>query len=319
MCDVEDIIYARRHLKPSCINAEEEAYLELVRNIATKGVECNDRTGVGTRSLLGEQLRFRLYRTGGSGAEEEEIVMPLLTTKRVFWRGVYEELLWFISGDTDARNLASKDVHFWDANGTREFLDEQGLTTYKEGTLGPVYGFQWRHFGATYRGPSADYTGQGVDQLAHVVEQIKGGRATDARRIILNAWNAADIDSMALPPCHVMSQFIVQEGRLSCLLTQRSADVGLGMPFNIASYALLTAILAHICDLKCGDLIATFGDTHVYKSHMEPLKAQCCRTPTAFPTLRFLEKVASIDDIKSHHFVLEGYKPQGPIKMPMAV
>ncbi|KAF2583847.1 hypothetical protein F2Q70_00033956 [Brassica cretica] len=185
---------------------------------------------------------------------------PLLTTKRVFWRGVVEELLWFISGSTNAKLLQEKGIHIWDGNASREYLDGIGLTEREEGDLGPVYGFQWRHFGAKYTDMHADYTGQGFDQLLDVINKIKNN--PDDRRIIMSAWNPSDLKAMALPPCHMFAQFYVANGELSCQMYQRSADMGLGVPFNIASYSLLTCILAHVCDLVPGDFIHVIGDAH---------------------------------------------------------
>lgn len=244
-------------------------------------------------------------------------VFPLLTTKRVFFRGIAEELLWFIRGCTDAKELQAKNVHIWDGNSTREFLDKAGFTDREEGDLGPVYGFQWRHFGAEYRTCHDDYTGQGVDQLQEVISTLKT-RPYD-RRIIMSAWNVVDIPKMALPPCHCLVQFYVANGELSCQLYQRSADVGLGVPFNIASYALLTHMIAHVTGLKPGEFIHTTGDTHVYRNHVEPLKEQLTREPRPFPKLEIKRKVESIDDFKFEDFDVKDYNPHPSIKMEMAV
>lgn len=216
---------------------EEYQYLDHIRHILSNGNKRCDRTCVGTYSIFGAQMRYSLRDT-----------FPLLTTKRVFWRGVLEELLWFIRGSTNAFELRDKNVHIWDANSTREFLDSVGLKEREEGDLGPIYGFQWRHFGAQYKGMHADYKNQGIDQLAHVINTIKT-RPTD-RRILMCAWNPIDIPEMALPPCHCLVQFFVAGDELSCQLYQRSADMGLGVPFNIASYALLTYMIAHVTGLK---------------------------------------------------------------------
>ena len=243
----------------------EYQYLELIREILSTGVERGDRTGTGTLAVFGRSMRFDLR--GG--------VLPLLTTKRVFWRGVAEELLWFVSGSTNAKELQDKNVKIWDGNGSREYLDSIGLPDREEMDLGPVYGFQWRHFGADYTNMHADYTGQGYDQLAKVIEAIKT-KPTD-RRIILSAWNPGAFEGpnkMALPPCHMFAQFFVANGELSCQMYQRSADMGLGVPFNIASYSLLTHMLAHVCGLVPGEFIHIIGDTHVYKDHVEPLQEQ---------------------------------------------
>lgn len=274
-----------------------------------------DRTGTGTLAIFAPpQLRFSL----------KDDIFPLLTTKRVFYRGVLEELLWFIRGDTNSKHLSERNIKIWDGNGSREYLDKLGLTHRREGDLGPVYGFQWRHFGAKYVDCDTDYTGQGVDQLQEVIDKIKNN-PTD-RRIILSAWNPADIPIMALPPCHSFCQFYVSNppadggrAKLSCVLYQRSCDMGLGVPFNIASYALLTRMIAHVTDLEPGEFIHTMGDTHVYVDHLEGLKQQIEREPRPFPTLKINRKITSIDDFKYEDFVLENYNPHSKIDMKMSV
>lgn len=291
---------------PPAVEHEEMQYLNLIRRILTTGNRKSDRTGVGTMSLFGAQMRFDLSNS-----------FPLLTTKRTFFRGVAEELIWLINGSTDSKELAAKKVHIWDANGSRAFLDKSGFSDREEGDLGPVYGFQWRHFGATYTVYNGDYEGQGTDQLMDVVNLIKNN--PDSRRILMSAWNAADIKKMALPPCHVLCQFYVFDGKLSCQLYQRSCDMGLGVPFNIASYALLTCILAKICDLQPGEFIHTLGDAHVYLNHIEALTIQLERTPFPFPTLRIAEEVTSLEGLKYEHFVLENYVCHKGVKMAMAV
>jgi len=285
---------------------EEYQYLKLIREISEKGVGMDDRTGVGTVSVFGTSMRFDLRKS-----------FPLLTTKRVFWRGILEELLWFVRGDTNAKHLSEKGIKIWDGNGSREFLDKRGLSHREEGDLGPVYGFQWRHFGAKYVDMHTDYTGQGVDQLAECIHKIKND-PTD-RRILLSAWNPADLSLMALPPCHMFCQFYVANGELSCLMYQRSADMGLGVPFNIASYALLTCMMAQVCGLKPGEFIHNMGNTHVYKNHIEPLKTQLERTPRPFPILRINPDVKDIDGFQASDFEILGYNPHGKIAMDMAV
>lgn len=286
---------------------EEYQYLELIRGIIDEGTFKGDRTGVGTFSKFGTQMRFSL-RDGS---------FPLLTTKRVFWKGVVEELLWFIRGDTNASHLSAKGVKIWDANGTRQFLDSRGLTQREENDLGPVYGFQWRHFGAKYVDMHTDYTGQGVDQLANVISTIKTN--PNDRRIIMSAWNPADLELMALPPCHMFCQFYVANGELSCQMYQRSCDMGLGVPFNIASYALLTLMIAKVCGLKGGEFIHTLGDAHVYSNHVEPLKEQVKRTPKPFPRLIINNETNDIDSFAFEDFDLVDYDPHPAIKMEMAV
>ncbi|KAM6217505.1 thymidylate synthase [Rhynchocyon petersi] len=250
----------------------ELQYLGQVEHILRCGVRKEDRTGTGTLSVFGMQARYSL---------RDEF--PLLTTKRVFWKGVLEELLWFIKGSTNAKELSSKGVKIWDANGSRDFLDSLGLSSREEGDLGPVYGFQWRHFGAEYKDMNSD------------------------------------LPQMALPPCHALCQFYVVNGELSCQLYQRSGDMGLGVPFNIASYALLTYMIAHVTGLKPGDFVHTLGDAHVYLNHVEPLKVQLQREPRPFPKLKILRKVETIDDFKTEDFQIEGYNPHPTIKMEMAV
>jgi len=242
---------------------------------------------------------------------------PLLTTKRVFWRGVAEELLWFIRGDTSALSLSSKNVHIWDANAAPEFMSKACPTCrYEPGDLGPVYGFQWRHFSADYRGMGHDYRGKGVDQLSNVIEMLRTDR--ESRRVIMSSWNPADLHKMALPPCHVLSQFMVVDGTgLSCLLYQRSGDLGLGVPFNIASYALLTNLVANIIGLYPRELVHVIGDAHVYANHVEPLREQLTRTPRPFPKLAIKRKVASIDEFRFEDFDIIGYDPHPAIKMEM--
>jgi len=291
------------------VNPEEMQYLEMCRDIIEHGVERGDRTGTGTLSRFGTQMRFSL-RDG---------TLPLLTTKRTFWRGVAEELLWFIEGNTNGNDLAAKNIHIWDGNGSREFLDSRGLPHREVGDLGPVYGFQWRHFGAKYVDMHTDYTGQGVDQLAECIDKIKNN--PEDRRIIMSAWNPADLEDMALPPCHMFCQFYVdtRKKELSCQMYQRSADMGLGVPFNIASYALLTHMIAHVTGLKAGDFVHTIGDAHVYLNHVDALKEQLSRPPRAFPKIRINPEKKGIDDFVFDDFEVVGYKPHKTIKMKMAV
>ena len=292
---------------PGCrVPHGEEQYLDLIRRILAEGSERGDRTGIGTLSVFGATMRFDLSRT-----------FPLLTTKRVFWKGVVEELLWFLSGSTDATVLKARGVRIWDGNGSRGFLDGLGFRDRQEGDLGPVYGFQWRHFGADYRDCRTDYAGQGVDQIAEVVRLLRD--EPTSRRIVLSAWNPAALRQMALPPCHMTSQFQVADGRLSCMLFQRSGDVGLGVPFNIASYALLTHMLARVCCLLPGELVHAIGDAHVYRTHVEALKEQLHRQPRPFPTLTVKGSHPDMDGFAFEDFELAGYDPHARIAMEMAV
>jgi len=287
---------------------EEYQYLELVNDIIRTSTIRLDRTGVGTRSKFGASMRFSL-RDGS---------FPLFTTKRVFWRGIVEELLWFISGSTNARDLHDKGVHIWDANASRDFLDKRGLTDREEWDLGPVYGFQWRHFGAKYTGMHTDSsTIGGIDQLLGCIEQLKTN--PNDRRIIMTAWNPVDLPLAALPPCHVLTQFLVSNGELTCIMYQRSADMGLGVPYNVASYALLTCMIAQVCDLKPGEFVHMLGDAHVYLNHIQPLTEQIARTPRPFPKVKLTTEIKDITAFKLKDIELVGYDPHPAVKMEMAV
>ncbi|CAH0397583.1 unnamed protein product [Chilo suppressalis] len=286
---------------------EEYQYLDLIKKIIDSGDKRVDRTGVGTLSVFGAMQRYSL----------ENNTLPLLTTKRVFLKGVINELLWMLSGSTDAKTLGATGVHIWDANGSRSFLDNLGFVDREEGDLGPVYGFQWRHSGAEYKNAKTDYSGQGIDQIQNIIDTLKNNPAD--RRMLICAWNPSDLSKMALPPCHCLAQFHVASGKLSCLLYQRSADMGLGVPFNIASYSLLTHMIAHLTGLQPGEFVHTTGDTHVYLNHIEPLRIQLQREPRPFPKLRFARNVESIDDFKFEDFIIEGYQPHPKIDMEMAV
>lgn len=284
-------------------------YLDLLQHILDNGITKEDRTGTGTRSVFGYQMRFDLSEG-----------FPLVTTKKTFLKGIISELLWFIEGSTDERRLA--EIHYgdkreniidkntvWTAN-----ADAQGKALGYTNTeiikeLGPVYGAQWR----SWMGAN----GKAYDQLADVINQIKTN--PDSRRIILNAWNVAEIDNMALPPCHTFFQFYVVNGKLSCQLYQRSADVFLGVPFNIASYALLTMMIAQVCDLEVGDFVHTFGDAHIYSNHMDQVNLQLSRTPHKLPSMKINSEVKDINDFKMSDFELLGYECDESIKAVMAV
>lgn len=289
------------------LKCADHEYFRLIKEILLNGKFKADRTETGTISLFGAQMRFDL----------RDKQMPLLTTKKLFWRGIVEELLWFIQGSTDSHILRDKGVHIWDANGSKEFLNKTGLGHREEGDLGPVYGFQWRHYGAKYVDKRTDYTNQGIDQLRNIIDGIKTN--PHDRRLILTAWNPVDIPLMALPPCHCLAQFYVNDGELSCQLYQRSADAGLGVPFNIASYALLTHMIAHVTNLKPGDLVHTLGDAHIYVNHAEALREQIKRIPRKGPTLEIKREVKDIDDFRYEDFQLVGYDPLSSIAMKMSV
>lgn len=317
---------------------EEHQYLNLIRDILANGEHRPDRTGTGTLSLFAPPaLRFSLSRPAADPSDDPIPVLPLLTTKRVFLRAVIAELLWFISGSTSSLPLSDAGIKIWDGNGSREYLDSVGLSHRETGDLGPVYGFQWRHFGAEYIDAKADYTGKGVDQLSEVIEKLKN-KPYD-RRIILSAWNPADLKKMALPPCHMFAQFYVSfprsapsmrtngdqptnstRGVLSCQLYQRSCDMGLGVPFNIASYAILTHMLAHVCDLTPGTFIHTMGDAHVYLDHVDALRLQLEREPREFPEFIIRRgKGGEIDGWKAEDFEVKDYRPHPGINMKMSI
>lgn len=272
-------------------NEGESAYLALMKKLLEKGAVKTDRTGTGTRSLFGEQLRFDL-RQG----------FPLLTTKKVHLKSITHELLWFLKGDTNIQYLKEYGVSIWD-----EWADAQG-------NLGPVYGAQWRHWKAL-----DTKTGQvkTIDQISQVIEQIK--KTPDSRRLIVSAWNVGELDQMALMPCHAFFQFYVAQGKLSCQLYQRSADYFLGVPFNIASYALLTMMVAQVCDLQLGDFVHTFGDVHLYSNHVEQTQLQLSRSPRAFPTMKLNPEIKNIFEFKFEDFELQNYDPHPAIKAPVAI
>lgn len=295
-------------------------YLDLLRKIRTEGVVKSDRTGTGTRSIFGYQMRFDLSEG-----------FPLLTTKKVFLRGIIHELLWFLAGDTNMRYLAENGVHIWDNDAYRYYtercaaagiapLPSEGFLAavlrrdaspvggYEYGDLNHIYGYQWRSW------PRPD--GGSIDQIREVVDTVKHN--PDSRRMIVSAWNVAEVGQMALPPCHVLFQFYVAGGRLSCQLYQRSADTFLGVPFNIASYALLTMMIARECGLEAGEFIHTLGDTHLYLNHMSQVDEQLSRTPRPLPRMRLNPDVKSLFDYRYEDFTLEGYDPWPAIKAPMS-
>lgn len=261
-------------------------YLELMRRVRDNGAKKEDRTGTGTLSVFGHQMRFDLNEG-----------FPLVTTKKCHLKSIIHELIWFLSGDTNIRYLQDNGVRIWN-----EWADD-------EGNLGPVYGYQWRSW------PAAD--GSHVDQITQLIDQIKN--TPDSRRMIVSAWNVGEIKNMALPPCHMMFQFYVADGKLSCQLYQRSADIFLGVPFNIASYALLTMMIAQVCGLAPGDFVHTFGDAHLYSNHLEQTDEQLSRKPYPLPVMKINSEVKSIFDFKFEDFELVGYEAHPHIKAAVAV
>lgn len=287
---------------------DERQYSNLIWDILGYGTVEKTRNGT-TMSVFGAGMHFSL-RDG---------ILPLLTTKRVAWVTCLKELLWFIRGCTDNAILKEQGVHIWDANASREFLDGRGLTQLRENDLGPVYGHQWRHFNAPYIGCDADYSGKGVDQLAGIIATLKDPAQRTSRRMVMSAWNPQQLDEMALPPCHVLVQFNVSEGDLlSCALYQRSGDVGLGVPFNIASYALLTHLLAHHCGLRAHEFIYNVGNAHIYEEHVSALQGQVEREPYPFPVLEIIGGPKErIEDYIPADFVVRNYTYHAAIKMEM--
>ena len=295
-------------------------YLDLLARIKNEGVVKTDRTGTGTKSVFGHQMRFDLSQG-----------FPLLTTKKVFLKGIIHELLWFLNGDTNIKYLVDNGVHIWDNDAYRYYNDlcikegvlpvsmeeflraaQEGIDSpiegYKFGDLNHVYGYQWRSW------PRPN--GEAIDQIQQAVDLIT--KSPDSRRIIVSAWNVADVEKMALPPCHTLFQFYVADGKLSCMLYQRSADTFLGVPFNIASYALLTMMMAQVCGLEAGEFVHTLGDTHLYLNHFEQVDEQLSRTPRALPKMHINPDVKSIFDFKFEDFTLTDYDPYPTIKAPMS-
>jgi thymidylate synthase len=267
-----------------------QQYHDLLSKILEDGIDRGDRTGTGTRSIFGHQMRFDLSEG-----------FPLVTTKKLHLRSIIHELLWFVAGDTNIAYLKEHGVKIWD-----DWADENG-------DLGPVYGYQWRSWPA----PSRDGSGQSIDQISNVLEMIR--KSPESRRLIVSAWNPALVDEMALPPCHALFQFYVADGKLSCQLYQRSADVFLGVPFNIASYALLTMMIAQVTGLKRGDFVHTLGDAHLYSNHFDQAREQLTRTPRALPEMKINPAVTDLFAFKYEDFELTGYDPHPHIAAPIAV
>jgi thymidylate synthase len=285
----------------------EYQYLNLIQDILEQKNEHISRNG-STLSVFGAGMVFSL----------EQGWMPLLTTKQMAWKTCLKELLWFIQGKTDNRLLQTAGVHIWDDNASRDFIESRGLSHYAEGDLGPIYGHQWRHFNAGYSGHETDYTGKGVDQLAEIIRCLKDPVERFSRRLIMSAWNPCQLAEMALPPCHVLCQFNVDnQNRLSCALYQRSGDVGLGVPFNIASYSFLTHLLAKHCGLVTHEFVYYLGNAHIYDDHVEALKPQLLRRPFPFPRVEITVLRDNIDDYRFEDFKILNYQCYDSIPMKM--
>jgi len=299
---------------------EELQYLNLINNILENGYWKEGRNGK-TKSIFGHSMRFSLKNN----------TIPIITTKKTAWRTCLKELLWFVRGETDATLLQQQNVHIWDANSSRDFLDSQNLTLNNEGILGPIYGYQWRYYNASYN----CFTGKrllndeepdvfknrkenkGIDQLQEIIDILKDPLKRNSRRLILTAWNPAQIDQMALPPCHILCQFNVVGNKLSCAMYQRSCDEICGQPFNIASYCFLTHLLAKHCDLEADEFIYFMGDCHIYEQHIEAAQLQIKRKPFEFPTLEILQKREKIEDYTVNDFMIYNYIYHDPIKVDM--
>jgi len=289
---------------------DEQQYLDLVKDVIENGTQENGRNG-STLVKFGNMMRFDL-KNGK---------VPVLTTKKVAIKTCIQELFWFIRGSTSNSELNEMNVKIWDGNSTREYLDSRGLTDRQEGDLGPVYGFQWRHFNAEYVDCKTDYTGKGKDQLQQIIDDLKNPETRTSRRHILTAWNPSQLDEMALPPCHMICQFHVRNNKyLSCALFQRSGDIGLGVPFNIASYSVLTHIIARHCDLEPDEFVHFIGNGHIYTNHIEQLREQIKRKPMEFPQIFIQRKRENINDYNMNDILwISEYTSHGKIEMKMSV
>ena len=289
------------------INHDENQYLNTVKYIIENGNLINGRNG-NVYTVIGCPMHFNL----------ENNIIPILTTKKIAIKTCIKELIWFIKGKTDNKILKDQNVHIWDDNGSREFLDSRGLINRNEDDLGPIYGYQWRHFNHEYSGCNNDYSSKGIDQLKYIINCLKDPKERYSRRLIMTAWNPCQIDEMALPPCHVLCQFNVIGDNLSCILYQRSGDVGLGVPFNISSYSILTHIIANITGLKAKEFIYYLGNTHIYDDHIESLKEQILRTPLEFPKIKINDRSdLDIDNISLEDIEIINYQHYDTIKMKM--
>ena len=305
------------------VNKEEEQYLNLIREILDRGTWEEGRNGR-TKSIFGSSMRFSL----------ENGKIPILTTKKTAWKICLKELLWFIRGETDNKLLQDQGVHIWDGNSTREFLDSRGLCHYDVNELGPIYGFQWRHFNAPYitnaekrtaktllgeyESYTNYYTKDGVDQLQQIIDALKDPNQRTSRRLIMTAWNPCQLNDMALPPCHIMCQFNVHDGnKLSCMMVQRSCDFFLGIPFNVASYSFLTHLIAKHCGLEAYEFVHFMGNCHIYEEHIEIIKEQLGREPFDFPTVSIKQVRENINDYCVEDFEVQNYTSHEAIKMKM--
>jgi thymidylate synthase len=291
-------------------NHEEQQYLNLIKNILENGTWEEGRNGK-TKSIFGNMMRFSL----------KDGKIPILTTKKTAWKTCLKELLWFIRGDTDNKLLQEQGVHIWDGNTTREFLDSRGLTDYREGLIGPGYGFQWRNFGGDYDSSAAGVKeggNNGVDQLQQTIDALKDPAQRTSRRLIMSAWNPQQLDKMALPPCHILCQFNIHDGnKLSCSMYQRSVDTILGQPFNIASYSFLTHLLAKHCGLEAYEFVHFMGNCHLYDNAIEAANLQITREPFPFPTVSIKQVRENINEYQIDDFVLENYQSHEAIKVAM--
>jgi len=286
---------------------DENQYLNLIKDILDYGDIVEGRNG-NTKTVIGSSMHFSLAND----------TIPLLTTKRLAWKTCFKELMWFINGDTNNAHLQDQKVSIWNGNASREFLDDQGLTHLAENDLGPIYGHQWRHFNAPYETCATDYAGKGVDQLDYILQILKHPEQRYSRRLVISAWNPCQISEMALPPCHLLAQFNVTDtDKLSCSLYQRSGDVGLGVPFNIASYSFLTHLIAKQCGLKAVDFYYHLGNCHIYDDHLEVLKEQMERIPFAFPTLVFKNTKEAIESYTVDDIEIVNYQCYEKINMQM--
>lgn len=285
---------------------EEYQYLNLIQNILDNGTWEEGRNGK-TKSIFGNMMRFSL----------KDGQIPILTTKKTAWKTCLKELLWFIRGKTNNNLLKEQGVHIWDGNASPEFLKSRGLSHYSDGELGPIYGHQWRHFNAKWEGDE-DYTGEGVDQLQQVIDALKDPKQRTSRRLIISAWNPCQLDQAALPPCHCFFQFNIHDGnKLSCAMYQRSCDFFLGIPINIASYSLLTHLLAKHCGLEAYEFIHSMGNIHLYENAIEAAKLQITREPYPFPTVSIKEVRENINDYQVEDFEIHNYKSHDAIKVAM--